>query len=104
MSTYWIFVNHTKRERIDPDYIGDGHIRETPIIFSDAGRLLVFTMFNAWRGDHVTIEADSDLERLATFQAWPEVSDREVDAFNKHYPGEPIHFAAARLPADPSLR
>lgn len=103
MSTYWIFVNHTKRERIDPDYVGDGHIKETPITFGDAGRLLTFAMFNAWRGDHVTLEPDGCLDHLAQFTSWPEVSDREIAAFNKRYPDEPMRFATERLPADPSL-
>lgn len=98
MSIYWIFVNHTKKERIDPVHIGDGPVKEWQIVRSETARLLAHVMFNAWQGDHVTMEPDSDLERLASFETYPEVGEREVNQYNVHYPDTPLRFVTPSSP------
>lgn len=92
MSTYWIAVNHTKRQKVDPEAVGQGGIREREIVHGRMANLLAYLMMNEWQGDHVEMIPDGDIGLLARFERWPDVAREMIDRFNLCAPDDPIAY------------
>jgi hypothetical protein len=87
MGTYYIAINQSKREWLDPSQVGHGNEKYAGVTRGPFAMLLGFMMATEWKGDAVAVVADehpSDGDQwFDARRQFRDVTRAAVEAFNE---------------------
>ena len=84
MGTYYRIVNHATKERIEPDCIGSGGLKERAMIGGAAGRLFMF--LHIWGDSHKWEMLHDCGDEYYQSAAYKNVTSDKAKEFNEFYP------------------
>lgn len=111
MGTYYLAHNETKRQKLDPEKVGGGSIKEGSVVNGDFANLCMFmALTGLW--DSVSVIGDGCDKYNDVDDHYTDVTLAAVDEFNKSYSYKKIELskyaledtatsAQAAPPADP---
>ncbi len=82
MSAYFMLVCHSRRETIDPEYVGCSNPKRSGVAHGQAGRILAHAMVNRWAGEEVLALNLDNEEAAERVEAYVDVTEAAVEAYN----------------------